>query len=484
MQAHASGTRRQFLIASAGAAGALAGVRAAPAAADATPAAPYRSRPDLVPPTITVSTPAHATAPGYAFVAPFAGTGQHGPLIVDNSGEPVWFRPVTDATIAANFQVQSLAGKPVLTWWQGNEDDVGDFAGDCVIVDESYNVVKVISVSNGYRTEIHEFLITPQNTAIITMNNFVDADLTAVGGPAESTVIENLFQEVDIATGKVLIEWHSSQHVGYDESYFPANSVWDYFHLNSVDLDTDGNFLVSARYTSAVYKVHRKSGEILWRLCGKKSDFEMGPGATFAFQHDARGHAGGLVSIFDDGAYSPEDAPEPVSRALLLSLDTNAMTCSLVRAMPNPQGQLTIAMGNAQLLADGGFMVGWGTIPSLSEFDAKGALRFEGRLPARMLNYRAFRSAWTGRPTVPPAAVAVRDADGSADVYVSWNGATEVARWRVLGGSAAGKLKPLQAVPRAGFETRIHIASPPNVLAVAALDNAGRELGRSRHFRV
>ena len=484
MQAHARGTRRKFLVASAGAAGTLAGIRVTPAHAGAAPASPYRSRPDLVPPTVTVSTPARATAPGYAFVAPFAGSGQHGPLMIDNAGEPVWFRPVADATIAAGFRVQTLAGKPVLTWWQGNEDDVGDFAGDCVIVDESYEVVKVISVSNGYRTDIHEFLITPQNTAIITMNNFVDADLTAVGGPAEATVIENLFQEVDIASGKVLIEWHSSQHVGYDESYFPANSVWDYFHLNSVDLDTDGNFLVSARYTSAVYKVHRTSGEILWRLCGKKSDFAMGPGATFAFQHDARAHAGGLVSIFDDGADTPDDPPEPVSRALLLSLDTKAMTCSLVRAMPNPHGLLTIAMGNAQRLADDGFMVGWGTIPAFSEFDRNGALRFEGQLPKGMLNYRAFRSAWTGRPTIPPAAVAVRAPDGSADVYVSWNGATEVARWMVLGGSAAGKLKPLHAAPRSGFETRIRIASPPNVLAVAALDKAGGELGRSRHFRV
>lgn len=445
---------------------------------------PYRSRPDLTPPPIEVTTPADGVAPGYAFLAPFAGSWPHGPLILGNAGDPVWFRPVTDATTVANFNVQTYQGKPVLTWWQGNADAVGDFAGDCVIADESYNVIKVVSMSNGFRTDVHEFLITPQNTALITMNDFFSADLTSVGGPAGAGVIDGVFQEVDIATGKVLFEWHAADHVAYDESTFPATSVWDWFHLNSVDIDTDGNFLVSARYTSAVYKVHRTSGEILWRLGGTNSDFAMGPGTTFAYQHDARGHAGNLVSVFDDGAYTFTDPPEKTSRALLLALDTDAMRCSVVRAIPNRHGYLTIAMGNAQRLADDGFMVGWGTVALLSEFDAEGNLRFEATLPPNMINYRAFRATWVGKPSLPPATAALRNANGSVDVYASWNGATEVASWRVLGGAAAGKLEPLAHAARTGFETRVRVAAPPAILAAAALDRSGRELGRSHLFKV
>lgn len=472
-------TRREFVVGSVGAMAALAGVQAPRAAAAAAPV--YRSRPDLAPPPVAVTrSAAHDVAPGYGFIAPFGAATQHGPLIVDNEGDPVWFRPVADAKTVGNFCVQQFEGKPVLTWWQGNQDGNGDFLGDCVIADTSYRVVKVISVSNGYQTDIHEFLITSRNTALIAMSNLIGADLTAVGGPAEATVIEGVFQEIDLATGKVLLEWHSADHVGYDESYFPPTSVWDYFHLNSVGVDVDGNLLVSSRYTSAVYKVDRTSGEVIWRLNGKRSDFAMGPETVFAFQHDARGHAGGLMSIFDDGAYSVDDPPETVSRALLVRLDTKTMTCSLERSMPNPDGALTIAMGNAQLLADGGVMVGWGTIPTYTEFDARGAVRFEAKLPKGVFNYRAFRHPWTGVPDIPPAVAGQRNADGTADVYVSWNGATQVARWRVLGGPAPGRLSASKAVPRDGFETRTRLKSPPRVIAVAALDAAGRELGKSR----
>jgi Arylsulfotransferase (ASST) len=475
-------TRREFVVAAAAAVAAATNLRVSSAlAGDAPPL--YRSRPDLTPPKVTVTTAARNVAPGLALLAPFGETAQHGLLIVDNRGEPVWFRPVTDATTVGNLQMQTFGGKPVLTWWQGNEDGNGDFLGDCVIADTAYNVIKVISVSNGYQTDVHEFLITDRDTALITMSNLYGADLSSVGGPADATVIEGVFQEVDLASGKVLLEWHSGEHVGFDESYFPATSVWDYFHINSVDVDSDGQLLVSSRYTSAVYKVDRTTGEIIWRLNGKRSDFAMGPGTVFNFQHDARGHAGGLVSVFDDGAYtnSGPGEPESVSRALLLSLDMAAMTCSLVRSMPNPDGKLTIAMGNAQRLDDEGFMVGWGTVPSLTEFDANGTVRFEADLPKGVLNYRAFRAPWVGRPSVPPAVAAQRAADGSVELYASWNGATEVARWRVLGAARRGeRLRGIEEAPRAAFETRIRVASPPAIVAVAALDSAGAQLGRSR----
>jgi hypothetical protein len=89
----------------------------------------------------------------------------------------------------------------------------------------------------------------------------------------------------------VLFEWHSLDHVGLDESYkdLPeeAGGTFDYFHINSIEVDHDSNLLVSARNTFTVYKIDRRSGEIIWRLGGKKSDFEMGPGTWMRYQHDA-----------------------------------------------------------------------------------------------------------------------------------------------------------------------------------------------------
>src|SRR5581483_5489283 len=276
--------------------------------------------------------------------------------------------------------------------------------------------------------------------------------------------------EIDITSGQLLYEWHSLDHVGLDETSVGVADVWDYFHLNSIDVDDDGNLLVSARYPSAVYKIDRKTGAVIWRLGGTKSDFELGPGAGFWFQHDARNRGGGLLSIFDDGADAPDNAPEPVSRAILLRLDTSALQASLVKEFANPTGAVSVAMGSAQELYTGGYFVGWGTVPQMTEFAADGTVVFDAALPPGYFSYRAFRSQWPGRAPGSPAAATVRNANGSIDVYVSWNGATGVAQWQVVGGATETSMQPLKMEPRTGFETRIRISRPPAHLAVHALD--------------
>jgi Arylsulfotransferase (ASST) len=479
-------TRRRFL----GLAGAALATIVAPTARaaprrmdDSSDTLRYQSRPDLVPPTVAVTTSSPGTAPGYVFLAPSTGPSQFGPLIVDSTGEPVWFHPIT-AKVAHNFRVQRYAGEPVLTWWEGTYAN-GYGQGEYVIADGSYEVLARITPTNGYAGDLHEFVITSRGTALLSVYNDVGADLSAYGGPTDGTLLESIVQELDIRTGAALLEWHSSDHVPVEESYLQSpGGLWDYFHLNSIGVMPDGNLVISARHTSTVYKLDRSSGEIIWRLGGKKSDFTLGPGATFAFQHDARGHPDDLVSIFDDGGYSAGSAIEPTSRAIVLALDTGAMTAELVRAEPNPQGALSFAMGNTQLLADGGMFVGWGTTPSCSEFAATGDLLFDAELPGGGLSYRAFREPWIGRPSAPPALAVSRNGDGSLDAFASWNGATEVAHWQILGGPDRKALQPLRTVRRTGFETTIRIAQEPVYVAAVALDAANRNLGASHVISV
>jgi hypothetical protein len=277
----------------------------------------------------------------------------------------------------------------------------------------------------------------------------------------------------------VLLEWHSLDHVGLDETSFPASGTWDYFHLNSIEVDEDDNLIVSARYPSAIYKLDRRSGEVIWRLGGTKSDFALGPGATFWFQHDARARPGGLLSIFDDGAEALDHAPESVSRAMVLSLDVSAMKAELVQELPNPNGSLTVAMGSAQLLHTGGYFVGWGTVPEVSEFGPDGSLVFDATFPGGESSYRAFRTQWAGRAAGRPAVAAVSNANGSIDVYASWNGATRISHWRVDGGETAADFAALKVVPRSGFETRIRLTRRPSHVAAVALDATGTVLGTS-----
>src|SRR5919112_183096 len=282
----------------------------------------FRSRPDLSPPAVEVTKKAHHTAPGYIFVAPEQGdSSQGGSMIVDDRGEVVWFRPLQGRYGRAHdFKVQSYRGNSVLTWMDG--------VNEYVIFDHSYREIARLSAGNGRNGDHHEFLISPQDTALITIYNPVPWDLSSIGGLKNGRVWQGIVQEIDIETGEVLFEWHSLEHVGLDESYAPVSQDGrpglDYFHANSIEVDHDNNLLVSARQTFTVYKIDRNTGEIIWRLGGKKSDFEMGPGTRFAFQHDARRHRDGTISVFDNGTTIFHDTvPKAVeeSRAIVLELD-------------------------------------------------------------------------------------------------------------------------------------------------------------------
>ncbi len=183
----------------------------------------------------------------------------------------------------------------------------------------------------GYLADLHELLITGEDTALITIYGLVPYDLSSVGGPEDGVVAEGIVQEVDIETGEVLFEWHSLEHVGIEESYFPPPEdpaePFDYFHINSIDVDHDENLIISARKTSATYKIDRQTGDVLWRLDGKRGDFQMGPGTLTRYQHDARRLPDETLTIFDNG----EEGESEMSRAIIVRLDEAAMRASLVR---------------------------------------------------------------------------------------------------------------------------------------------------------
>jgi len=438
----------------------------------------YRSRPDLSPPAVEVTKMAHGTAPGYIFVAPeTSATAQGGSLIIDDRGQIVWFRPLQSGSERAmNFKTQTYRGRPVLTW--------GETPGEYVIFDDSYREIARFTAANGYDGDHHEFLISPQDTALITIYNAVPRDLSAFGGSKDSVAIQGIVQELDIETKEVIFEWKSIDHVGLDETYVtPAEDHYpgiDYFHINSIDVDHDNNLLISARETSTVYKIDRKTGEVIWRLGGKMSDFQMEQGARFAFQHDARRLPDGTISIFDNGTTVFQNGvPKAVedSRAIVLEVDEELMRAKLVDEYTHPEGMRADAAGNTQVLPDGDVFVGWGRALAISEFSHEGDLLFDLRLPPQNRSYRAFRFPWRGNPTDRPACAAERTSQEEIRLYVSWNGATDVASWEVLAGPRAGRLKSLGSIPKEGFETAMVVRTADPYSVVMAKDRSGRVLG-------
>jgi hypothetical protein len=408
---------------------------------------------------------------------------QGGGLIVDSLGEPVWFLP-SGTTRVNDLRVQRYRGQPVLTWWQGRQV-LGTGEGVVQIVDQRYRSVARVRAGNGYAFDFHEVTLTERGTLLALVYSPVDRDLRSVGGARNGRVIDSIVQEIDVETGRVLFEWHSLGTVGLNESFARAPKTriapYDYFHVNSVTEDTDGNLLVSGRETWGVYKINRRTGDIMWRLGGKRSDFRMPREGVFAWQHDAQRDPDGTIRIFDN-----EAAPRvrSKSRVLWLRLDEQAKRASVARQLSHPEELLSGTQGNAQRLPNGNTFVGWGSQGYFTEYSRRGSVLFDARVARGNDTYRAYRMPWDGRPAGRPDLAVRRRGASRTAVYASWNGATEVFRWDILAGSRASSLRKVAFYRRDGFETAMSVPTRARYIAVRAVSRRGRVLGTSRARRV
>jgi hypothetical protein len=442
----------------------------------------FRSRPDLLPPALVVSARAAQAEAGYIFAAPYNGPGPSGPMIFDESGQLVWFQPLRDVSEAANLEVQSYNGRPVLTWWQGFIPEQGFGQGEDVILDSSYRQIGRIHAGNGYKADLHDFRLTEAGTALITVFDPLHCNLAASGGPSAGAVTDGIFQELDLRTGLVRREWHSLDHVPIGLSYSSprgATPQWpvDYFHINSIEQEAGGTTLISARNTWAVYVLNTRSGKVLGAIGGRHSTVKLAPGAATAFQHSAYARSDGTLAIFDNGA-TPKVHSQ--SRAIVVSIDPHANTAALVAQFEHTPPLSSASQGNVQTLANGDLFVGWGQAPYFSEFNSAGELLFDAHLHGSYQSYRGYRQAWTGAPGHRPAIAAqAAGPGGPVTVYASWNGDTRTASWQLLAGPAPNQLAPVAAAPRGGFETAITAPGPEPYVAAQALDAAGAVLGVS-----
>jgi hypothetical protein len=363
------------------------------------------------PPPLTVLTPGSHNGSDDIFLAPTSPTGTYpsGPEIVTTTGKVVWFHPLPAGDFAQDFRTQTYLGRPVLTWFE----NAGNGGPRGVIYNDHFQQIATVQAGNGYVMDDHEFQITPWNTALIVADGVTTANLTSIGGPADQQVFVTVVEEIDIATGKVLFQWNPSDHVPYSDTHATlpssANQGWDWFHMNAVHLDADGNLLVDSRHTWTVYKVNLHTGQVIWELGGKHSSFALktapglvldSAGEIFAWQHDAEGLGHGLYTVFDD-----ESAGTPLlpySRAVTVHLDLRTHVATLVKSVNQPEGLSAYYLGNVQTLSNGDEFVSWGNQPYMSEFSPPGKLLFNADLPSGVFTYRAYLFPW------PPGAAGTR----------------------------------------------------------------------------
>jgi hypothetical protein len=451
----------------------------------------YSSAPSLTPSTVSITTPAKAGAsPGYLFQAPYQGKGTPGPMISEQNGSLVWFHPLPAGDDATNFHVQQYEGKPVLTWWQGRILEVGFGQGEDLIYNTSYQHVATIFAGNGYHADLHVIKITPQGTAWIDVFDPIHMNLSSAHGESNGVLTDSVVEEVDIKTGLVMWEWHALGHISLSESNNPAPKAsypWDYVHINSISpgpangvgagADQPGQVLLSSRNTWTLYDVDLHTGGIIWRLGGSHSSFKQGAGTRFYWQHDSEWQPGGLISVFDNGSDPPK---EKQSRGLLLDPNTSNRTVTLLKQFTNPtKTLLASSQGNLLNLStgentSGNWLMGYGGLPNFTEYDPSGDALLDGTLGKNVQSFRTYLQPWSGQaPGVPSVAVS------GSSVAVSWNGATNVASWQVLGGASATTLAPVAKATKTGFQTTISVPVGSAYVAVQALDSSGAVLATS-----
>ncbi|TKA54730.1 hypothetical protein B0A55_13520 [Friedmanniomyces simplex] len=512
----------------------------------------------------------------YYFVTPRGwGIPDPGPMILDSYGELVWAKHFDNkfGGQAYDFMVQTYQGQEYLTFWLGDDRVRGHGSGFYYMLNSSYDIVHRVGAANGSSADLHEFLITPQGTALLTMYQITPRDVTDFrqfdpANPEDHNpnfIWECLFQEVDVATGELVFEWRASDHVDLHDTYHgigpggTEHDPFDWFHINSVDKDELGNFLISARYTHSITYIDGKTGDIIWTLGGRSNafmDLSDGFGLNFAWQHDARfvpldtfpnmyrapperaGYTTRLVTLFDNAAEDQHyEYGLTYSRGLLLELtypttlntapaaarsehrkrqddsepDLNAAkiaaingtnpdyTVRLVKSYENPNLVRSSSQGSMQILPqDGGggsdpkVLLGYGLNALWTEFAADGSPLCDAHYGAAtswergdIQSYRVYKFAWRGAPQSPPS---VDISDDDVEVYVSWNGATEVTDWVLQCSESADDGEGREGeqawadvvrVKKQGFETLILLPEDigeSRYLRVIALGATGRRL--------
>lgn len=345
--------------------------------------------------------------------------------------------------------------------------------------------------------DLHEFNIV-DDTALVTIYDVIPANLSAIGGPESGWVYDGLFQEFNIETGELLFEWRASEYYRIDETYAELksrgsdqDSAFDFFHINSVNKDNEGNYYISSRYMHTITCI-RPDGSIRWILGGRQNSFtdlSSGAATNFTWQHHARWHPGNIITVFDNGAYETKNAEtSDHSRGLKIALDIDAMTATPVQDYINPSGVLSQSQGSVQILPSGNVFVGWGYSAGYTEFTADGDAVCDAHFGAYAMfgfgwvkSYRAFKGKWVGLPQHPPDIV-LKIGRTKQAVFASWNGATEVAHWRLEGAQYADasdeEFKAVETVPKKGFETPVNLVrSKSGFIRMVALNSDFEILG-------
>jgi len=337
------------------------------------------------------------TSPGSIFLGsfPWVATTVSTPylIIAGNSGRPDFYRQLSATAIDFDLQPNGH-----LTYF-----DEGLFLFE--ELDSSYNIVNSYACGNGYNTDLHELKLLRNGHALLIGDDAETVDMSKVvpGGDSVANVVGIIVQELD-AQKNVVFQWRSWDHFKITDATHEdlTASQIDYVHSNALDLDADGNILLSSRHLDEITKIDRTTGAIIWRMGGKNNEFTfVNDTIGFSHQHDIRRLPNGDFTMFDNGNYHTP----AFSRAIEYQVDEANKTATLVWQYRNNPDYVSVAMGDVQRLANGNTFIGWGACNmAATEVTSDGSKLYELSLPDNVVSYRALRYDWEVASTTGVAA--------------------------------------------------------------------------------
>lgn len=453
---------------------------------------------NLTTPVFQVNTAAteDASNNSHVFISP-RGTAvkQISPMIFNSDDlSLVWAAPEYGTTFGV--RVQEFNGSDYITFWRGTIKGSGYGSGSCLMLNASYHVAYNVTTSNlTVGSDIHECQLTDNGTALLTAYEPTSYDLSEYN-IENGWIADSVFQEVDIATGDLIFSWRASEHFSLNDSYADPGSTgnsssnpFDFFHINSIEKDDSGNYLISGRHVHTVSYINGSTGDIIWHLGGKLNNFtdlSNGDATNFAWQHDARWQSADLtaLTLFDNGAADWVNT-ENATRGLWLTLDYNNMSVSLDKAYMSPEGILSVSQGSVQPLSNGNIFMGYGSNAAFIEYTRSGDVVWDVQFGiignSSVQSYRAYKQDWVAYPSWAPSIAATGNGTDDSAVYMSWNGATEIATWAVLASASSNQLFNTtdlwKNVTKSGFETNVTVSTTHRYVRAAALNADGEVLG-------
>lgn len=251
-------------------------------------------------------------------------------FLMDDQGEIIWYS-MSDTIFSRPFNVS-------------NEFSYISLSKSNIVHELSYNGDTIVTV-NMIHDKIHH--------EIITNSNLYDSSKVFIGLTYEYLIDPNSKVDSIIGDGITvynnsgikLWSWNIFDHVNpYNEKYKIQN---DWSHANGLEIDYDGNFLISFRNFSQIWKIDSRSGKILWRL-GIDGDYALKENEFFYSQHAIHKTNENNYMLFDNGARDYRET----SRALIFSLNEKSRNFNYIRSVFLPDDLFTFKQGSVYNIND------------------------------------------------------------------------------------------------------------------------------------